>query len=393
MLGLVFMWTFIFPVTNSVGFRTRFGCTLGADCTPGNDLKCRTKYLDEMEEEEMQWEWTEGFGPSEPTTLQSTVHRNGDVTDFTLQWRGPDDSSVRDLQGFQIEFEDGDIFHEYVMDLRGNDLVFQKPNATRITYHMTCHHSNPFSEAVTLRVYVTSLPKSFNPDLTDKVIRGNISIFIPKFIAPNIPRDVLSTQSLRTLRNEETSTTKGVGNIPFIILAIILSFIVFVGIPVFLKFKGSEKEFEDCDIRSGLKDTTPKKILITEETQKRMCQEVCVPFIVEYETMTTLPRCEPCYQHMDSYDSGFHSECTVPFAIDSDSKCETENEIIAKSEKQTMLPRNSEVKADVDVRRPAFSWFHAPPSEAGSMTSLDSEVLEKEILRINKFTTGEDEKG
>ncbi|XP_062567764.1 uncharacterized protein LOC134230003, partial [Saccostrea cucullata] len=352
-----------------------------------------------------QWEWTESFGPSEPTALQSTVHRNGDVTDFTLQWRGPDDSSVRDLQGFLIEYEDGDIFHEFVMDLRGNELVFQRPNATKITYHMACHHSNPFSEAVTLRVYVTSLPKSFNPDLTDKVIRGNISIFIPKYISPNPPREVPSTQSLRTSRNEETLTTEGVGNIPFIILAIILSFIVFLGIPVFLKFKGKavwmkmrilRKRRDPAHVSSqgcGLKDTTAKKIVITEETQKRMCQEVCVPFIVEYETMTSLPHCEPCYKHMDSYDSGFHSDCAVPYAIDSDSKYETEKEIARESEKQTMLPRTSHVKAEVDGGRRSFSLFHAPPSETGSVTSLDSEILEREILRINKINTMEDEKG
>ena len=48
----------------------------------------------------------------------------------------------------------------------------------KITYQMVCYYSNPFSEAASLRVYVTSLPKSL--DLTDKVIRDNISIFIPK---------------------------------------------------------------------------------------------------------------------------------------------------------------------------------------------------------------------
>ena len=48
----------------------------------------------------------------------------------------------------------------------------------KISYQMVCHYSNPFSEAASLRVYVTSLPKSL--DLTDKVIRDNISIFIPK---------------------------------------------------------------------------------------------------------------------------------------------------------------------------------------------------------------------
>ena len=48
----------------------------------------------------------------------------------------------------------------------------------KITYQMVCRYSNPFSEAASLRVYVTSLPKSL--DLTDKVIRDNISIFIPK---------------------------------------------------------------------------------------------------------------------------------------------------------------------------------------------------------------------
>lgn len=83
-----------------------------------------------LDDEESIWEWTNKLGPSEPTALRYSVNRNGDVTDFTLQWRGPDDSSVRDLLGFQIEFEDGDVFHNFVMDLRENNLIFNMGNAT-----------------------------------------------------------------------------------------------------------------------------------------------------------------------------------------------------------------------------------------------------------------------
>lgn len=129
---------------------------------------------------------------------------------------------------------------------------------------------------------------------------------------------------------------------------------------------------------------TPKKIGITEETQKRLCQEVCVPFIVEYETMTSLPHYEPCYHHLDSYDSGFHSDCRVPLADDSEEKCETEKEV-TKSEKQELLSGTDGEKTRDSVGGPRLSWFHAPPSEAESLTSLVSEDLEREILRINKF--------
>lgn len=43
------------------------------------------------------WEWTNGLGPSEPTALRYSIKRNGDITDFTLQWRGPDDCKTKHI--------------------------------------------------------------------------------------------------------------------------------------------------------------------------------------------------------------------------------------------------------------------------------------------------------
>lgn len=397
MRGSIFLWVTLFPVTK--GFLTRFACNLGTECTTDSELKhCKINQQHMLDDEESIWEWTNKLGPSEPTALRYSVNRNGDVTDFTLQWRGPDDSSVRDLLGFQIEFEDGDVFHNFVMDLRENNLIFNMGNATKITYQLTCHYNNPFSKAVHLRVYVTSLPKSINLDLTDKVIRDNISIFIPKYTFPNPSR------KLPTIRVSQPAkvTEEGPGVIPFVIIAVVIVIILSVGIPVYLKLKA----MDSCLRKRGVKAVRNNSLATKEQlqdpivdekytevktythsrddTQKKWCQEVCVPFIVECETMTSLPQCAPCFHHMDSYDSGFHSDYQVLYAEPQDYKEDI------RSEKQ---PTEDGKMKEHDIECERLPWFHAPLSESPSLTSVQTEDLEEEILRINKIPTRHEDKG
>lgn len=124
-----------------------------------------------------------------------------------------------------------------------------------------------------------------------------------------------------------------------------------------------------------------------DESQKKWCQEVCVPFIVEYETMTSLPQCAPCFHHMDSYDSGFHSDYHVLHADHQDDKEDI------RSEKQPILTESWKIKEHDDIECQRLPWFHAPPSEGQSLTSVQTEDLEEEILRINKFLTRHEDKG
>ena len=124
------------------------------------------------------------------------------------------------------------------------------------------------------------------------------------------------------------------------------------------------------------------KTKLYEETKKRICQEVCMPFVVEYETMTSFPQCNQCLHDMDSYDSGFHSEC----------RDYGEKEDI-HSEERPIIPASSAIKLPDDIAGPRLPWFHPPPSEGYSLTSLKSEDIEQEILRINKFVARDDDKG
>jgi hypothetical protein len=94
---------------------------------------------------------------------------------------------------------------------------------------------------------------------------------------------------------------------------------------------------------------------------------------------------------MDSYDSGFHSECKVPLAAEPGEKCEAEKEV-TESEKQTLLSGTHERKTSDNVGGPRLSWFHEPPSDAESLASIVSEDLEREIMRINKFAGENGEK-
>lgn len=86
---------------------------------------------------------------------------------------------------------------------------------------------------------------------------------------------------------------------------------------------------------------------------------------------------------MDSYDSGFHSDYQVLYADPQDYKEDI------RSEKQPT--EDGKMKEhDIDCER--LPWFHAPLSESPSLTSVQTEDLEEEILRINKFTTRHEDK-